>query len=72
VLKKRIDEIALAMIDKTKKSEESFLKTLKEKVFETQTFESCEDKLNQIEETFRNPNLLTNQFKKFKADEKSL
>ncbi len=34
-LKTRIDEIALAMIDQTKKSDESFLKTPKENVFET-------------------------------------
>ena len=32
-LKKRIDDIALAMIDETKKYEEKYLKSLKEKIF---------------------------------------
>jgi hypothetical protein len=48
-LKKRIDDIALAMINQEKKSEESLLKTLKENDLETQTFESLEHELNEIE-----------------------
>ncbi len=44
-LKKRIDEIALAMIDETKKYENKYSRDLKEKSSE-------------IEDTFRNPNLL--------------
>ncbi len=57
-LKKRIDDIALAMINQEKKSEESLLKTLKENDLETQTFESLEHELNEIEQTFRDPSLL--------------
>ena len=60
-LKNRIDEIALEMIGKIKKHEEKYLKELKEKLLETQSFEesiSFETKLNELEDTFRNPNLL--------------
>jgi hypothetical protein len=60
-LKEKIDNIALAMIDDIKKNEESFLKSLRKCLFETQSFDeakSHEDKLNEIEEMFRNPNLL--------------
>jgi hypothetical protein len=60
-LKNRIDDIALAMIDETKKHEEKYLKDLKESIFETQSFDesvSLENKLNELEDTFRNPHLL--------------
>jgi hypothetical protein len=59
-LKKTIDDIALSMIDDTKKHEEIYLKSLKKSLFETRSFDQTkahEDKLNEIEETFRNPNL---------------
>jgi hypothetical protein len=58
-LKKTIDDIALSMIDDTKKHEEIYLKSLNR--VETLSFDQTkahEDKLNEIEETFRNPNLL--------------
>jgi hypothetical protein len=61
-LKKKIDEIALEMIDKVKKNEEIYLKNLKEKLLATfSSFDeskSLENELKEIEETFRNPNLL--------------
>jgi len=58
-LKKKIDEIALAMIDKIKKSEESFSKSLKEKLSSSLDHsQSLQIKLNEIEDTFRNPHLL--------------
>jgi hypothetical protein len=56
-----IDDIALAMIDQTKKYEEMFLKNLNESFKENfSSFEknqSLEDELNEIEELFRDPNL---------------
>jgi hypothetical protein len=60
-LKRKIDDIALEMIDKIKKNEEIYLKDLKEKFFKAVSFNdvnSLEYELNKIEETFRNPNLL--------------
>jgi len=63
-LKERIDEIALAMIDQTKKSEEMYLKNLKVRFSSfDQSKGSLENKLNQIEELFRNPNLLIQTIK---------
>ncbi len=57
-LKKRIDKIALAMIDQTKISEEMYLKNLKERLSSYDDSKSLEDKLNEVEDTFRHPNLL--------------
>jgi 5-methylcytosine-specific restriction endonuclease McrA len=57
-IKERIDDIALAMIGDTKTYEALYLSSIKEKLFQTQSFESLEKELNGIEETFRNPNLL--------------
>jgi hypothetical protein len=57
-LKKRIDEIALTMIDEIKKSEAIYFKNLKERFASLDQSKSLENELNQIEETFRNPNLL--------------
>jgi hypothetical protein len=62
-LKKRIDDIALKMIDQIKKCEESLSKNLKEKFSSFDDCESLEDKLNELEETFRNPNLLIQTIK---------
>ena len=66
-LKKKIDDIALAMIDKLKKSEAMFLENLKKK-FQA-NFSSfvkskpLVDELNEIEELFRSPNLLIQSIK---------
>jgi hypothetical protein len=57
-LKEKIDEIALKMIDDSKKYEALYLRNIKEKLFQTQSFESLEKELKEIEELFRNPNLL--------------
>jgi hypothetical protein len=57
-LKKKIDEIALAMIDKIKKHEETYLNDLKEHFSSFDLTQSLEHELNQIEESFRQPNLL--------------
>jgi hypothetical protein len=65
-LKERVDEIASAMIDDTKKYEKIYLKSLKEKLFANLSFDetkSMENQLNQIEETFRDPNLLIQTIK---------
>jgi hypothetical protein len=56
-----IDDIALAMIDQTKKYEEMFLKNLNESFqVNFSSFEKSkplEDELNEMEELFRDPNL---------------
>jgi ABC-type phosphate/phosphonate transport system substrate-binding protein len=46
------------MIDQIKKCEESLLKNLKENLSSFDETKSFKNELNQIEETFRNPNLL--------------
>jgi hypothetical protein len=71
-LKKKIDDISLGMIDETKKYEAIYLKNLKEKLFEnfSSSFDesqSIENELNQIEETFRDPNLLFETIKDMKT-----
>ena len=55
-LKRRIDDIALKMIDETKKCQEKYLLDLKESFSLFDETQSLEDKLNEIEETFRSPN----------------
>jgi hypothetical protein len=61
VLKQKIDDIYMEMIEKTKKFEAVYLKSLKDRLdaslksFETT---SLEQRLKETEETFRNPNLL--------------
>jgi hypothetical protein len=62
-LKEKIDEIALKMIDDSKKYETMYLRNIKEKLFQTQSVESLEKELNDIEDTFRNPNLLIQSIK---------
>jgi hypothetical protein len=65
-LKRKIDEIALEMIDKLEKNEETYLKELKGKIFKTVSFDevnSLEYELNEIEVAFRNPNLLIQAIK---------
>ncbi len=60
-LKEKIDDIYMEMIQKTKKFEATYLKSLEDKLnaslksFETK---SLEQSLKETEETFRNPNLL--------------
>ena len=57
-LKEKIDDIALAMIDLIKKHEAVYLKELNENFSSFDDCKSLENELNQIEETFRRPNLL--------------
>jgi hypothetical protein len=57
-IKERIDVIALAMIDRTKKYEALYLRNIKEGFSSFDNCKSLEHELNQIEETFRHPNLL--------------
>jgi hypothetical protein len=68
-LKKRIDDIALAMIDQTKKSENEFLQDLKEKFSSFDHLQSLQDKLNGVEETFRNPHLLIETIKQMQRNQ---
>jgi hypothetical protein len=58
-----IDEIALAMIDQTKKYEALYLRNIKEGFSSFDDCKSLEHVLNQIEELFRNPNLLIQTIK---------
>jgi hypothetical protein len=62
VLKQKIDEISLDMIERTKKYEALYLQSLNE-TFQTSLNPILEDELIQIEETFRNPNLLIETIK---------
>jgi hypothetical protein len=57
-LKRRIDDIALVMIEKIKKNEAKYLQDLKEHFSSFDGMQSLEDKLNEIEAKFRQPNLL--------------
>jgi hypothetical protein len=57
-LKNKIDDLALELIDQIKKCEESLSKNLKENFSSFDETKSLENELNQIEETFRDPNLL--------------
>jgi hypothetical protein len=61
--KKRIDEIALKMIDDSENYESMYLSNLDEDLFETPSFESLDNTLNEIEEKFRDPNLLIETIK---------
>ncbi len=74
-LKKKIDDISLGMIDETKKYEAIYLKNLKEKLFEnfSTSFEqtqSLDNELNQIENIFRNPNLLIKTIREMQRKQK--
>jgi hypothetical protein len=70
-LKKKIDDIALELIDKIKKSEEIYLSQLEERFSSVDVSKSLETELNEIEELFRNPSLLiqTIQDMQFKQEE---
>jgi chromosome segregation ATPase len=60
-LKKIIDDIALEMISETEKYEAMYLNNLKKDFFKITHFDetkTLESELNEIEETFRNSNLL--------------
>jgi hypothetical protein len=69
-IKERIDVIALAMIDQTKKSEEEYLKNVKEDFSSFDDCKSLEHELNQIEETFRHPNLLIQTIQEIQRQQK--
>jgi hypothetical protein len=72
-LKVRIDDIALAMIDQTKKYEEKYLQDLKEKFSSFDHSQSLENEMNGIEDTFRNPHLLIETIKQMqRRQEESL
>jgi hypothetical protein len=56
----KIDDIYMEMIQKTKKSEAAYLKSLEDQLYASlKSFEtnSLEQSLKETEETFRNPNL---------------
>jgi hypothetical protein len=57
-LKQKIDDIALEMIEQTEKYQAIYLNGLKENFSSFEHIKSLENELNDIEDTFRNPNLL--------------
>jgi hypothetical protein len=68
-LKKRIDDIAFAMIDQTKKCQEKYLEDLKERFSSFDHLHSLENEMNQIEDTFRNPHLLIETIKQMQRNQ---
>ena len=65
-LKEKIDEIYTEMIYKTREVESSYLKNLNlnnETFIKSLEFKSVEDDLKDLEETFRNPNILIESIK---------
>jgi hypothetical protein len=62
-LKEKIDDISLAMIDRIKKHEEVYLKNLNKNVLVFDNCQSLVGELADIEETFRDPNLLIESIK---------
>jgi hypothetical protein len=72
-LKKRIDDIALKMIDETMIYEAMYFKDLKEVFSSFDETKSLQIKLNDVEETFRKPNLLIKSIKELqRKQEESL
>jgi hypothetical protein len=71
-LKVKIDDIYMEMIEKTKKFEATYLKSLEDqleaslKSFETK---SLEQSLKETEESFRNPNLLIESIRKMQREQ---
>jgi chlorite dismutase len=72
-LKGKIDVIALAMIDRIKTCGEEYLKSFKKKsLFEDSSFDgkqSLENKLKELEETFRHPNLLSTTIQEMQREQ---
>jgi hypothetical protein len=65
-LKEKIDDVALEMIEQTKKCEAEYLKKVKENLLLSSSFDhskSLDKELEEIEELFRNPNLLIHSIK---------
>jgi hypothetical protein len=63
-LKAKIDDVALEMIEQTKKCEAEYLKSLKENLLSSfDESKSLDKELEEIEEYFRNPNLLIQSIK---------
>jgi hypothetical protein len=74
-LKQRIDNIYMIMIDKTKKLEVTYLKSLKDKFeasLKSNETISLEQSLKEVEETFRNPNLLIDSIREMKRRQEEL
>ncbi len=68
-LNNKFDEIALGMIDKIKKCEESFSKSLNERFSYFDHDKSFESELNELEETFRDPDLLVQSIQKLQQSQ---
>jgi hypothetical protein len=70
-LKAKIDDVALEMIEQTKKCEAEYLKEVKENLLLSSFDESksLDKELEEIEEYFRNPNLLIQSIKDMKQNQ---
>jgi hypothetical protein len=68
-LNNKFDEIALAKIDKLKKYEEKYLRDLKERFTLFDHSQSFESELNELEGTFRDPDLLVQSIQKLQQNQ---
>jgi hypothetical protein len=71
-LKAKIDDIYMEMIEKTKKFEATYLKSLKDQLYASlKSFEtkSIEASLKETENTFRNPNLLIESIREMQREQ---
>jgi hypothetical protein len=72
-LKKRIDDMALEMIQQTKKFEAEYLRNIEDQFSSFDETKSIQNDLNKIEEKFRDPNLLIETIKQMqRKQEESL
>jgi hypothetical protein len=74
-LKQRIDDIYMEMIDKTKKLELTYLKSLEDKLeasLKSNKTISLAQSLEETEETFRNPNLLIESIREMQRKQEEL
>jgi hypothetical protein len=72
-LKKRIDDMALEMIQQTKKFEAEYLRNIEDQFSSFDETKSIRNDLNKIEEKFRDPNLLIETIKQMqRKQEESL
>jgi hypothetical protein len=70
-LKEKIDRIALAMKDETKSFEKEYFNSFKENVCSFDHGKSLDTELSEIEETFRNPNLLISTIKEMQQKQEA-
>jgi hypothetical protein len=70
-LKEKIDQIVLAMKDETKSFEKEYFNSFKENVSSFDHGKSLDTELSEIEETFRNPDLLISTIKEMQRKQEA-